>query len=77
MVLPPGICSSQFQSFITKRKILFGVENVEVIFPDDPLNDKSYLDPCHGHDMHAVLRRSILLLVRLCALGACLKYRGL
>lgn len=57
MILPPGISSSQFIDFITRATSIVGPKNVEVILPDNTLNDGSYENPCHGHDMHAILDR--------------------
>ncbi|KAL5331845.1 hypothetical protein ACEPPN_001384 [Leptodophora sp. 'Broadleaf-Isolate-01'] len=57
MILPPGVSSSQFQSFIARATEIVGSKNVEVILPDNTLHDGSYQNPCHGHDMHAILDR--------------------
>ncbi|KAK0111522.1 hypothetical protein ONS95_001876 [Cadophora gregata] len=57
MILPPGISSSQFHYFIARATSVVGPKNVEVILPDNSLNDGSYENPCHGHDMHAIFDR--------------------
>ena len=58
MVLPPGISSEIFHAFVHKARDICGSpENVRIIEGDDKLIDGSYIDPCKGHDMHAIFDR--------------------
>ncbi|PQE15069.1 Vanillyl-alcohol oxidase protein [Rutstroemia sp. NJR-2017a BVV2] len=57
MILPPGISSSDFNVFISRCIEALGYENVQIIEAKDELVDGTYQEPCHGHDMHAVLEK--------------------
>jgi hypothetical protein len=57
MILPPGISSSDFNVFISRCIEALGYENVQVVEAKDELRDGTYQEPCHGHDMHAVLEK--------------------
>ncbi|KAM3071767.1 hypothetical protein ACMFMG_009630 [Clarireedia jacksonii] len=57
MILPPEISSSDFNVFISRCIEALGNENVQVIEANDELIDGTYQEPCHGHDMHAVLEK--------------------
>jgi hypothetical protein len=57
MILPPGISSSDFNVFISRCIEALGYENVQIIEAKDELGDGTYEEPCHGHDMHALLEK--------------------
>ncbi|PQE18996.1 Vanillyl-alcohol oxidase protein [Rutstroemia sp. NJR-2017a WRK4] len=57
MILPPGISSSDFNVFISRCIEAIGYENVQIVEAKDELVDGTYEEPCHGHDMHAVLEK--------------------
>ncbi|KAK5170803.1 hypothetical protein LTR04_003392 [Oleoguttula sp. CCFEE 6159] len=61
MKLPPGTSLETFTTFIDRAGQLCGAENVSIISKSDKLIDGHYMNPCKGHDMHAIYDREYFL----------------
>ncbi|KAK5009516.1 hypothetical protein LTR28_000641 [Elasticomyces elasticus] len=61
MKLPPGTSLHTFQTFIDRVIQCCGAENVSIISKCDKLVDGHYMNPCKGHDMHAIYDRDYFL----------------
>jgi FAD/FMN-containing dehydrogenase len=57
LVLPPGVTSATFQTFLTRARSITGADNVRLITSAAQLVDGSYRAPNMTHDMHAILPR--------------------
>lgn len=56
-ILPPGCSEENFTSFLDAARKLVEDDNVFLIELDHNLIDGDYMQPCKGHDMHAIVDR--------------------
>ncbi|TKA81772.1 Vanillyl-alcohol oxidase [Cryomyces minteri] len=61
MKLPPRTSIETFTTFIARAGQLCGADNVSIISKSDKLIDGNYMNPCKGHDMHAIYDREYFL----------------